>query len=37
MGERKGAYGVWVGRPEAKRPLGKSRLVWEDDTNIDLQ
>jgi hypothetical protein len=27
MGEGRGAYGILVGRPEGKRPLGKRRRV----------
>jgi len=23
MGERRGVYGVWVGKPEEERPLGR--------------
>jgi len=30
MGEKKSAYKVSVGKPEGKRPLGRSRLRWED-------
>jgi len=26
-GDRRGAYMVWVGRPEGKRPLGRTRRV----------
>ena len=26
MGKRRGVYGVLVGKPEGKRPLGRSRL-----------
>jgi len=28
MGERRGSYSVWTGKPEGKRPLGKPGLVW---------
>ena len=37
MGERRGAYKVLVGKPEAKRPLGKPRHGWEDIIKIDLE
>jgi len=37
MGDRRGAYGVLVGRPEGKRPLGGPRLGWEDNIKMDLQ
>jgi hypothetical protein len=30
MGEGRGVYRVLVGKPEGKRPLGRSRLKWED-------
>jgi len=28
MGDRRGAYRVFMGRPEGKRPLGRPRLRW---------
>jgi hypothetical protein len=37
MGERRGAYRVLVGKPEGRRPLGRSRHRWEDTIKIDLQ
>ena len=37
MGERRGVYRVMVGKPEAKRPLGRPRRRWEDNIKIDLQ
>ena len=30
MGERRVVYGVLVGKPEGKRPLGRTRRRWED-------
>jgi hypothetical protein len=36
-GEGKGVYGVLVGRPEEKRPLGRTRCRWEDNINMDLR
>ena len=30
VGERKGVYRVLVGKPDGKRPLGRSRRRWED-------
>jgi hypothetical protein len=30
------AYNILVGKPEWKRPLGKPRRRWEDNTRIDL-
>jgi len=37
MGERRGVYGVLVGKPEGKIPLGRSRRRWEDDIKMDLK
>ena len=34
MGERRG---VLVGKPEGKRPLGRSRRRWEDNMKMDLE
>jgi len=31
------AYGVLVGRPDGKRPLGRPRRSWEDNIKMDLQ
>ena len=28
-GEQTNAYRVWVRKPEAKRQLGRSSLIWE--------
>ena len=30
-------YRALVGKPEGKRPLGKSRRKWQDNINMDLQ
>ena len=27
----------WCGKPEGKRPLGRSRRKWEDNIKMDLQ
>ena len=35
MGERRGVYGVLVGKLEAKKPLGTTRLRWEDNIKMD--
>jgi hypothetical protein len=35
-GEMRGAYGVLVGKPEGKRPLGRPRRSW-DNIKMDLQ
>jgi hypothetical protein len=32
-----GVYGVLVGRPEGKRPLGRPRRRWEDNIKMDLR
>jgi hypothetical protein len=37
MGEGRSVYGVLVGRPEGKRPLGRPRHRWEDNIKIDLR
>ena len=35
--ENGGLYRVLAGKPEGKRPLGRSRRRWEDNIKIDLQ
>jgi hypothetical protein len=35
--ERRGVYRVLVGKPEGKRPLGRTRHRWEDNIKMDLQ
>jgi hypothetical protein len=37
MGEGRGVYRVLVGKPEGKRPLGRSRHRWEDNIKMDLR
>ena len=37
VGNRRGAYRVLVGKPEGRRPLGRSRRKWEDNIKIDLR
>jgi hypothetical protein len=37
MWEGRGVYGVLVGRPEVKRPLGRPRRRWEDNIKMDLR
>jgi hypothetical protein len=37
MGERRGVYRVLVGKPEEKRPPGRTRRRWEDNIKMDLQ
>jgi hypothetical protein len=36
MEERRGAYRVLVGRPERKRPLGRSWYMW-DNIKMDIR
>jgi len=35
-GEGRGIYGVLIGRPERKRPLGRPKRRWQDNINMDL-
>jgi len=37
MGERRGVYRILVGKPEGKRPLGRTRHRWEHNIKMDLQ
>jgi len=37
VGERRGGYGVLVGKPEGKRPLGRPRRRSEDNRRMDFQ
>jgi hypothetical protein len=37
MREGRGVYRDLVGKPEEKRPLGRSRRRWEDNIKVDLQ
>jgi hypothetical protein len=37
IGELRGAYNILVGRPEGRRPLGRSRHRWEDKIKMDLR
>ena len=37
VGEGRGVQRVLVGKPEGKRPLGRSRRRWEDNIKMDLQ
>jgi hypothetical protein len=36
MGEVRGACNIFVGRPEGRRLLGRSRRRWEDNIKMDL-
>jgi hypothetical protein len=37
MGERRGVYWAFVGKPERKRPFGRPRCRWENNIKMDLQ
>jgi hypothetical protein len=37
VGDGRGVYGVLVGRPEGKRPLGRPRHRWEYNIKMDLR
>jgi hypothetical protein len=37
MGERRNAYGISVGKPDGKRPLGRPRRRWLDNIKMDLR
>jgi hypothetical protein len=36
MEEKKNVYGLLVGKPEGKRPLGRPRRRWVDNIRMDL-
>jgi hypothetical protein len=36
MGEVRGAYNIFVGRPEGRRLLGRPRRRWEDNIKMAL-
>ena len=37
MGERRGVYRVFLGKPEGKGPLWRPRRRWENNIKMDLQ
>jgi hypothetical protein len=37
MGEDRKVYNVFLGKPEGKRPLGRSRRRWQDGIRMDLR
>jgi len=37
MRERRGVYGVLMGKPEGESLLGRPRRRWEDNIKMDLQ
>jgi hypothetical protein len=36
-GEQRNAYRTLVGKPEGKRPTGRTRCTWVDNIKIDLR
>jgi hypothetical protein len=36
-GEKRNVYGILVGKPEGKRPLGRPRRWWVDNIRVDLR
>jgi hypothetical protein len=37
MGEVRSAYNILVGKPEGRRPLGRTRRRWEDNIKMGLR
>jgi hypothetical protein len=37
MGEERGVHRVLVGKPEGKRPMGRLRRRWKDNTKMDVE
>jgi hypothetical protein len=37
MGQMENSYRISAGKPEGKRPLGISRLRWEDNIKMDYK
>ena len=35
MGNERGAWKLLVGKPEGKRPVGRPRMRWENNINIE--
>jgi hypothetical protein len=36
-GDKRNAYRIFVVKPEGKRPLGRPRRRWVDNTTVDLR
>jgi hypothetical protein len=36
MGEKRNVYGLLLGKPERRRPLGRPRRRWLDNIRMDL-
>jgi len=37
MGEERGVYRVFLGKPEGKRPMGRHKRGWVDNIRMDFQ
>jgi hypothetical protein len=37
IGEKRNAYGILVGKPKGKRPLGRPRDRWVNNIKMDLR
>jgi hypothetical protein len=37
MGEKQNAYGILVGKPEGKKPLGKPSCRWEYNIKMGIR
>jgi hypothetical protein len=37
MEQTRYSYNIFVGKPEGKRPIGRSRRRWEDNIRMDLK
>jgi hypothetical protein len=37
MEEKRNAYGILVGKPEGKRPLGRPRRMWVNNIKMNLR
>jgi hypothetical protein len=37
MGEKRNACRILVGKPDGKRPLGRPRRRWVDNTKLDIR
>jgi hypothetical protein len=37
MGKKRNAYRILVGKPEGKKPLGRSKFRWENNIKMDFK
>jgi hypothetical protein len=37
MGKGRSVYRILIGRPEGKRPLGRTRRMWKDNIKMNLR